>query len=146
MNGMVEAHNAARDDVMPAAKTPIPHLTWDSKIAEVAQAYAEKCVFQHSMNPLYGENLYVSEGLPTKPKDVVDAWVSEVKDYDYATATCNAGAECGHYTQVVWADSLRVGCGEVDCTENSPFGDGQTWQNWVCNYDPPGNYIGEQPY
>ena len=44
---------------------------------------------------------------------------------------------CGHYTQVVWRKSLRVGCGMATC--------GAT-EVWVCNYDPAGNWDGERPY
>jgi pathogenesis-related protein 1 len=28
----------------------------------------------------------------------------------------------------------------------SPFEGFDTWENWVCNYDPPGNWVGEKPY
>lgn len=141
MNGMTAAHNAARASVSPPASTPIPPLTWSGDIAAVAQAYAENCVFQHSNNQ-YGENLYATTG-GGNPQGVVGSWVSEAKDYNYATNTCNA--TCGHYTQVVWANSARLGCGMAVCNKNSPFGGG-TWEIWVCNYDPPGNYIGERPY
>ncbi|HTJ80900.1 MAG TPA: pathogenesis-related family 1 protein [Polyangiaceae bacterium] len=144
MNGMTAAHNVARANVSPPASTPIPPLSWSSDIAAVAQAYAENCVFEHSMGD-YGENLYAESGLDATPADVVDAWVGEVADYDYASNTCAANAMCGHYTQVVWADSARLGCGVANCSTNSPFGSGD-WVLWVCNYDPPGNYIGEKPY
>jgi len=119
-------------------------LTWDPALASVAQAYAENCVFEHSGGP-YGENLYANTGL-TQPATIVEDWVSEVADYDYASNSCDGGAVCGHYTQVVWADSTKLGCGVAVCSQNSPFGSGQDWQNWVCNYDPPGNWVGEQPY
>jgi pathogenesis-related protein 1 len=142
MSGMTAAHNAARANVSPPAATPIPPLAWSGAIAQVAQAYADKCVFQHSKG-VYGENLYASSGQST-PDQVVASWVSEVADYDYATNTCN-GQACGHYTQVVWAASAKLGCGVTNCTSNSPFGSG-SWQIWVCNYDPPGNYVGEKPY
>lgn len=61
---------------------------------------------------------------------------------DYDSNTCSPGTcscisfqcnACGHYTQVVWRDSERLGCGVGDCT-----GGGEIW---VCNYDPPGNVI-----
>jgi hypothetical protein len=140
LSGITAAHNAARASVSPPAATPIPPLTWSPEVAAVAQAYAERCEFNHSSGP-YGENLYASTGGST-PDDVVGSWVSEAADYDHATNGC-AGV-CGHYTQVVWADSLRLGCGMASCTENSPFGG--PWEIWVCNYDPPGNFIGQKPY
>jgi pathogenesis-related protein 1 len=142
MTGMTAAHNAARANVNPPAASPIPPLAWSSAVAKVAQAYADKCVFQHSGGS-YGENLYANTG-GANPDKVVSSWVSEVADYDYATNSCSA--KCGHYTQVVWADSTKLGCGVANCTTNSPFGSSATWQLWVCNYDPPGNWVGEKPY
>ncbi|NUP09102.1 MAG: Fis family transcriptional regulator [Polyangiaceae bacterium] len=141
LNGITAAHNEARANVDPPAASPIPPLEWSDDLAAVAQAYAEQCVFEHSGGE-YGENLYANTG-STTPQEVVSGWVSEVADYDYASNECSG--VCGHYTQVVWADSLRLGCGVATCNENSPFGDGP-WQNWVCNYDPPGNWVGEKPY
>jgi hypothetical protein len=141
MNGMTAAHNMARANVNPSASTPIPPLTWSSEVAAVAQAYAENCVFKHSSNS-YGENLYATTG-GGSPQDVVGSWVSEVSDYNYGSNSCSG--VCGHYTQVVWANTLRLGCGTAQCTKNSPFGGG-SWEIWVCNYDPPGNWSGQKPY
>jgi uncharacterized protein YkwD len=142
MKGMVKAHNDARAAVMPPANPAIPPVSWSSQIESVAQAWANNCQFMHSMGQ-YGENLYASSGLNPTPADVVTSWVSEVKDYDYASNTCSN--VCGHYTQVVWRDSVHIGCAKADCTQNSPFGGGN-WQLWVCNYDPPGNFVGQKPY
>jgi uncharacterized protein YkwD len=123
--------------VSPAPGTPIPPLTWSSDLAAVAQSWANRCQFEHSHNQ-YGENLYANGGNAT-PADVVKDWVSEKADYDYATNSCSSGAQCGHYTQVVWAKSIRLGCGVANCSG--------TWkQIWVCNYDPAGNYEGQKPY
>jgi len=69
--------------------------------------------------------------------------VSEKANYNYSANSCSA--TCGHYTQVVWRNSLRLGCGVKNCTTGSPFGGG-AWQFWVCNYDPPGNISGQRPY
>jgi len=141
MNGMTAAHNEARANVDPAPAKPMPALSWSSEIAAVAQAYAEKCVWEHSSNQ-YGENLYATSGGDT-PQDVVNAWVSEVADYNYASDSCSN--VCGHYTQVVWASTLRLGCGMAKCPDNAPWGNGP-WEMWVCNYDPPGNWSGQKPY
>ncbi|MFO0569207.1 MAG: CAP domain-containing protein [Polyangiaceae bacterium] len=141
MNGMTAAHNAARAGVNPPASSPIPPLAWSGSLAAVAQAYANKCVFQHSKGQ-YGENLYASTN-SSSPQAVVQSWMSEESSYDYASNSCSD--VCGHYTQVVWAKSTKLGCGVKTCDQNSPFGSG-SWQLWVCNYDPPGNYVGEKPY
>lgn len=142
MNGITALHNAARASVDPPAATPIPPLAWSADVAAEAQAYAEQCVWMHSGNPKYGENLFASSGGST-PADVVGSWVSEEADYDYASNGCSG--ICGHYTQVVWAKSMKLGCGKATCTSGSPFGSGN-WEIWVCNYDPPGNFNGEKPY
>lgn len=143
MNGMTAAHNAARASVSPPASPAIPPLVWDGGIAAVAQAYAENCVFKHSSNQ-YGENLFASAGGGTTPQSVVDSWVSEAADYNYASNSCSG--VCGHYTQVVWAKTARLGCGMAQCSKNSPFMGFPNWEIWVCNYDPPGNFVGEKPY
>jgi uncharacterized protein YkwD len=143
MSGMTAAHNQVRANVSPAANPALPPLTWSSTVAATAQAWANGCKFTHSGGS-YGENIYATTGSAT-PAAVVSSWASEVSDYDYATNACSG--VCGHYTQVVWRDSLRLGCGVANCTTGSPFGSGGgAWQLWVCNYDPPGNYTGNKPY
>jgi hypothetical protein len=57
--------------------------------------------------------------------------------YDYKSNTCHQGGPCGHYTQVVWSGTRELGCGVA----RSP-----SREIWVCNYNPPGNYIGQRPY
>jgi pathogenesis-related protein 1 len=140
--GMTQAHNDAR------ATIPVPPLTWDPDLAAIAQAYAEKCVFQHSGHQGLGENLAAYYPPGHKAADAVEDWVGEKVDYDYATNKCAPNKVCGHYTQVVWKNSTRVGCGVATCNQNSPFGPKYpgAWENWVCNYTPPGNYIGQKPY
>ncbi|KAK2998900.1 hypothetical protein RJ639_023346, partial [Escallonia herrerae] len=45
------------------------------------------------------------------------------------------GQMCGHYTQVVWRNSVRLGCARVQSNSG--------WWFIACNYDPPGNYIAQ---
>ncbi len=144
MNGITAAHDAARAAVSPAASPAIPALTWSSTVAAAAQTWANGCSFEHGGAGSYGQNLFASTG-STAPADVVTSWVGESAHYDYATNTCASGDSCGHYTQVVWRDSTQLGCGVANCTTGSPFGSG-SWQLWVCDYDPPGNYVGQKPY
>jgi uncharacterized protein YkwD len=143
---LVDAHNSARARVEPAASPPLGEVTWDADIASVAQAWAERCVFEHSDGTGYGENLALFS-----PRDIdaalatatVELWESEAVDYDYDADSCAFGRQCGHYTQVVWRDTARIGCGIASCDDVPDFGPGIMF---VCNYDPPGNFIGERPY
>lgn len=127
----VDAHNAAR------AKHCAPPLTWSPKIAKVAQAWANKlkakgCVFGHSGNPNYGENLGAGSIGALDPASTVAMWYDEVKLYKFPDG--GFSMQTGHFTQLVWTDTKQVGCGHVECNGNDIY---------VCNYDPPGNYDGE---
>lgn len=167
--GTVAAHNAAR--AAENASPPLVDLTWSDDLAAFAQDWADRlaahndCNIKHRPQPRgsdrdtfggefqrYGENIYAafsSRSAPTTPAaDVVAGWSGEIACYthglfyetdycDMACATAMYSNGCGHYTQVVWRETERVGCGRSTC-ENTEI--------WVCNYDPPGNYIGELVY
>jgi hypothetical protein len=151
MVGMTEAHNRFR--AMTVTDTPLPALVWDSELAAVAQAYSEQlanngCGLTHSGNG-YGENLYWQRGLSITSVDVVSSWHEEIECYTYGAFmrgdACNAScvaamrsSGCGHYTQVVWRNTRRLGCGMATCSSGAEI--------WTCNYDPPGNYLGQEPY
>ncbi|CAN7015733.1 unnamed protein product [Brassica rapa subsp. trilocularis] len=70
--------------------------------------------------------------------EAVNMWVSEQADYDYGSNTCASGKQCGHYTQIVWKNSARLGCAKVSCDNGQTF--------ITCNYDPQGNFVGQWPY
>ena len=69
-------------------------------------------------------------------------WYDEIAYYDFGNpGQLKAGSEnkmIGHFTQVVWKDSTQLGCGIAKGTDNFVYG--------VCNYSPPGNYIGASNY
>ena len=143
----VAAHNQVRAAAIPTPSPPLPQMHWDDAAARVADTWAANCMFAHSHTPGYGENIYASTSTDDTARDAVVAWASEDVDYDYASNTCNPGKVCGHYTQLVWRDSTGVGCASRVCNVNSPFSIGNgRWILWVCDYLPPGNFIGERPY
>lgn len=137
--GITAAHNAVR------AELNIAPLTWSPQVAAFAQEWADALAERGCMTihrpyegpdaQKYGENLFSSWGDAPSAVDVVAHWVSEVADYNAVTDTCSG--VCGHYTQVVWAASERLGCGMASCGDK---------EVWVCNYDPAGNIWGERPY
>ena len=144
----LDTQNAVRKAPQPPPPSPLPALTWSSDAAAVAQAWAANCVYQHNAGRgQRGENIAAS----APPGhwalgDAVAAWAGEVKDYDYTSNTCASGQQCGHYTQIVWATTLRVGCAHQICNANSPFACQSSWDYFVCDYEPPGNYVGQKPY
>ncbi|XP_074310355.1 pathogenesis-related protein 1B-like [Silene latifolia] len=131
----VDAHNAARDAV------GVGPIEWDDTVAAYAQEYANSrindCLLEHSSGP-YGENLAQGSGDFMTGIEAIKLWVDEQVDYDYNSNTCADGKVCGHYTQVVWRDSIRLGCARVECDNG--------WYYVTCNYDPPGNFVGQWPY
>ena len=144
----IEAHNSAREDV-----NVDNGLSWDSSLAQAAQVYADKMaeegLWEHdhdgNRKNNYGENLYTSSQEITL-KDAVDAWVSEKEFYTIGNigddATCVEGEMCGHYTQIIWKKTSRVGCAK----SQYQTGDYKYWFIVVCKYQQPGNIIGEPPY
>ena len=153
----LDAHNQVRQsaDLNPPPPSPLPQLTWSADAAVVARAYADNCVYQHNQNRGFrGENIAANTPPSSwKLQDVVGAWAGEARFYDYASNTCAAGVDCGHYTQIVWRDTTRVGCAHRTCFINTPLRDdnnnplnGGAWEFWVCDYEPPGNWVGQKPY
>jgi pathogenesis-related protein 1 len=120
-------------------------MGWSEAAADVARNWAAQCHYGHSGTNGFGENIFASTATSATISDAVQAWASEASDYDQATNSCRTGKVCGHYTQLVWRSSTGVGCASQVCQTGSPFGSG-TWLIWVCDYVPPGNYIGEPPY
>ncbi len=143
VDAFVAAHNAVREAATPTPDPTIPPLSFDGALAQTAQEWSARCVFEHSTGNNLGENLAAFSGADSSPDDVVEAWASEDAFFDLAANTCADGEQCGHYTQIVWRDTERVGCGVSTCNFPDLGGDGSFW---VCNYDPPGNFVGTRPY
>jgi len=119
----------------------VKQLTWDSTLASYAKNYlnkagsgAGKCPkFEHSGGP-YGENLAI--GYAT-PRDTVSAWGDERAKYDFKKGEFSGAT--GHFTQLVWAGTTRVGCNRKFCNGDNGI------KGWyvACEYAPRGNIIGQ---
>ena len=144
----ISAHDAIRANASPTPSPALPAVQWSADVESVAQQWANHCVYEHNAaRGNLGENIAASSpGVWPTIVGVVQAWASEVADYDYASNTCAPGKVCGHYTQLVWRESTLIGCAYARCTENSPFPGFSTWDFWVCDYAPPGNWVGQRPY
>jgi len=151
--GAAAAHNAVR------TKKNLAGLVWSDTLASHAQEWADhlakvnNCQINHrptsgAMKREYGENLWWADAdvwsdgsrkpQPATIESVVKSWAAESVHYNYDTNSCQPGKECNNYTQIVWQDSTSVGCGYQQCSDKS--------QIWVCNYNPPGNYVNKKPY
>ena len=157
---MTAAHNAVRRAVLDT-NTPLPDLDWSETLADYAREWADtlagRCgVLEHRQPNTYGENLALRGSsrltTPFTPEDSVEGWAAErscwgfgaIQDGESCDSQCvqNLNASgCGHYTQIVWRSTARFGCGYASCQ-----GGEYTYEVWVCNYDPPGNIVGRDPY
>ena len=140
---IVAYHNKARKDV------GVDPVKWSSEIAKYAQAWADHLAesgeFKHRPGEgewaqKYGENIAINA---TALKGA-EAWYSEIKDYKEGTPIPEDFSKftAGNYTQMVWKKSTKIGCGVAVMKK----GDYKGLLVIVCNYDPPGNFIGEKPY
>jgi hypothetical protein len=165
---ILKKHNDLRAAITtPCSATDMETLVWDETLATESQAYADACVGDHPADAgkKFGENLWMlTSGSTYSSDDLVGAvqeWYNEIKDVewiknaagDYAEAKSKAGtAGCespdtpngncfiGHFTQVVWAKSNKVGCGVKKCSPMTVSG--QSYANGavlVCRYTPTGN-------
>ncbi|XP_060632115.2 GLIPR1-like protein 1 [Anolis sagrei] len=147
----VDAHNTFRRGVKPSA-TNMLYMSFDLALARIAKAYAKKCIWDHNNNDMihpdpkfqpFGENLWMGSA-STQPFNVtaaIELFYSETKYYDLSAHKCTG--VCGHYTQVVWASSYKVGCAATFCRKLKRD---ENMGLLVCDYAPAGNYKGVRPY
>lgn len=137
-------HNLARKEFN------IPPLEWDASISSYAQEWAEylaskkRCRMIHrdelNKNPKnFGENLFwVSEGSDFTPVNASALWYDEKSIFEKNNYRFNESSEMGHYTQMIWKNTTHVGAGYATCPSGAII--------VVANYNPPGNYIGSDPF
>ncbi|XP_060555626.1 peptidase inhibitor 15-like [Ruditapes philippinarum] len=91
---------------------------------------------------------FTSTGRPVPPRSVVQRsiglWAAEKRLYRWSRG---CGAAC-HYTQLIWAQTSRVGCSLSFCPLLR-VGQGSIQRNamyFACFYAPAGNFIGQYPF
>lgn len=137
-SAVVAAHNALRAEVGAGP------LAWDAALSTFAQNHVKtlisSCALAHSNGP-HGENLASWTG-NAGPANAVALWGAEKAKYAGAGAAYTGPADgAGHYTQVIWKATTKVGCARAKCDKN-----GMSWSIVSCNYTPRGNVMGEPVY
>ena len=133
-------HNQYRGEV------GTPALTWDASLQASAQKWADHMLatgarnHDPSIKGKIGENLYWSNS---------EAWGRPADALYPASAAQSWYAEKGylgkHYTQMVWRNTTKVGCGVASKTEKQGTTE-RKWQVVVCRYSPIGNIAGQKPF
>ncbi|KAG7665775.1 uncharacterized protein J8A68_000600 [[Candida] subhashii] len=125
---ILAAHNFYR------AQHGVPNLVWSNEAYEYGRAYAESSydcsgTLVHSTSSTYGENLAAGyQGV-----NAVDAWYEEIDDYDFNDPGYVSGT--GHFTQLVWKSTTKVGCFRLPC-------EGYDYNQYtICEYWEHGNLV-----
>lgn len=138
---LLAAHNRERLAVGAAP------LSWDPQLAASARRWAKHLAatntFVHSNQPgseSEGENLWAGTAGFYQPERMVGLWAAEKRYYKVGVFPNNSStgnvADVGHYTQLIWARTERVGCALAHGTEEDFL---------VCRYKRAGNVVGEAP-
>lgn len=135
---MLNFHNHYR------ARHSAAPLVISQRLNYIAQKYADHLAatstFEHSGNSLgneaLGENLYmqwISRGrVPVNARDAVKSWYDEIELYNFKHPSYSE--ETGHFTQMVWKSTQRIGIGVALSAD-------QREVYVVSNYYPAGNIV-----
>ena len=137
ISAVLKQHNTYR------TMLELPALTWSPTLAQDASVWAEHLPKtgngQHDRSIVgkEGENLWWGTADAFSYTDMVTAWGDEKSAFHYGVFPNNGKGMIGHYTQMVWKNTLAVGCAMAS--------DGKM-DYLVCRYSPAGNVIGQKPY
>ena len=139
----------------------------DRLIEEAKEGWTERRIVlpAHRPDNQYGENVAGWAGASAPGAErVVAWWLSEQAAFDKLNAdgSYEFGDEMGkteidaqgnerpvivgHYTQVVWKATRRLGAAKLTFVLKDDRGTIRTYMAVVCNYDPAGNVEGQQPF
>ena len=138
-SAMLQGHNAARRHYGVAP------LAWDEGLARDAATYAARLArsgrFEHDRQAgrrtRQGENLFMGTRGAYSYGEMVRLWVDERRYFRPGrfpnVSTSGSVWHVGHYTQIIWPSSQRVGCAVAAKRANDYL---------VCRYFPAGNVVG----
>jgi len=117
----------------------VPLMTWNTEVAQAAQAWMDEKQGQMSHSPkerrsnvgghgYLGENLAMGSHITAAGAEKM--WYDEIDLTNPRGIVTGFGGGTGHYTQVVWKKSVDLGCGLYGKT-------------YCCMYGPGGNMMGE---
>ena len=136
---MISGHNQARRQYAVAP------LAWDEALARDAAVYAQRLArinrFEHDRqagrSPRQGENLFMGTRGAYSYADMIRLLVEEGRYFRAGrfpdVSRTGSVSHVGHYTQIIWPTSRRVGCATASSRGNDYL---------VCRYLPAGNIVG----
>ena len=135
---IVVLHNQAR------ASAGVGPIYWDAALADAADRYAVEIArtgrWGHS--PIYsrpgqGENLWMGTRGAFSVDQMIGSWIAEKRSFRPGIFPNVSGtgnwSQVGHYTQIIWRGSTRVGCALRSSAR---------FDYLVCRYAPAGNIMG----
>ena len=139
---VLAAHNRER------GAAGLPALQWDERLAAEAAPWAAHLAKLDTLEHAdadeedpEGENLWLGTRGHYSPEDMVGLWIAEKKDFRQGIFPDNSRTgdfeDVGHYTQLMWRDTGRVGCA---------LAAGARDEILVCRYRDAGNVEGERPF
>lgn len=119
-------------------------LVWDAVLQQSAARWSARLArtgqFAHSGGSK-GENLWAGTAGRYTPEEMVSLWTAEKRSYKPGVfpESSRSGRleDVGHYTQLMWRRTSRVGCALARSTHTDYL---------VCHYSSPGNVVGERPF
>ena len=138
-SAMLDGHNRAR------RQYGVAPLVWDEALARDASAYAARLAqtsrFEHDRQvgryPRQGENLFMGTRGAYSYAEMLGLLVDERRYFRPGrfpdVSRTGSVWHVGHYTQIIWPTSQRVGCATAANRANEYL---------VCRYLPAGNVVG----
>jgi len=135
---IVNKHNELR--ALQSA-TDMELMEWDDEVAAIAQRWTDNCDFAHDAVRTIPGRFSVGQNLASGYGTwdaAIQGWYDEIDDFTFGDQGANVFSDVGHYTQLVWAKSAKIGCGYTECSNLNRF--------YACNYGPAGNNAWWEPY